>query len=117
MSQAIAWYMDVKPPHPVDLAQQRRLVAEARAKAKAKGRAKAKATPKAHFRLKFQNRNGAETPSIYDNEEGKQILQLSTKTDPAATDKVREWVRQLNAEERDVASVLYDCNEIKSKKS
>ena len=28
------------------------------------------------------------------NEESKQILQLSTKVDPDATDKVREWVRK-----------------------
>ena len=92
--------MDLKPPLPVDLVQQRRLVAEAKAKArpksksKTKAKAKAKAKPKVHFRLKFQNRNGVEMPSIFDNEESKQILQLSTKVDPDATDKVREWVRK-----------------------
>ena len=60
----------------------------------AKAASKAKAKPKVHFRLKFQNRNGVEMPSIFDNEESKQILQLSTKVDPDATDKVREWVRK-----------------------
>ncbi|CAE7583060.1 unnamed protein product [Symbiodinium sp. CCMP2592] len=116
--EAIAWYMGVKPPDAVDLVQQRRLVAEARAKGKAKAKAKAKANAsRAHYRLKFQNRKGVEMPSLYDNEENKQILQLSTKIYPDATEKVREWVRQLNEDETDVAAVLYECNEIKAARS
>ena len=71
--------MDVKPPHPVDLVQQRRLRSgrgESQSEPKTKAKAKAKAVPKAHFRFKFQNRNGVDMPNTFDNEEGKQILQL-----------------------------------------
>ena len=111
----------MKPPGPVDVKQQRHLLAEAKKTAKAKAKGKAKATAKVkdaakpkldRYVMKAQKRNGMEVPTPYDRENKKQILQLTANAAPNPGETVQAWVKRLNDGE-DVNKIIQESLQLK----
>ena len=124
-TKVVACFMEQMPPGPVNLIKQRNLAAQAKAKAKGgakakaktKGKAKAKAAPKAEaapkYSVKLQSRPGDPMPTIRDNQQKKQVLQLSTKFCATALEKVQSWVQRLNDGQCELPAIIQECNDIK----
>ena len=82
----------MKPPGPVDVKEQRRLLAEAKKAArKATAKVKDAAKPKLdRYVMKAQKRNGEEVPMLCDRENKKQILQPQPWRDGAGLGQAPE---------------------------